>query len=81
MEFSEEELDLFFSARRMEIAGLILMLMFLPIGGQFKALNGKIIKTGVDTFRLDVDSETLEDISHEWVDDNVDIRHELFPDE
>lgn len=80
-EFSEEELNLFFGARRLEAAGLILMLMYLPVGGQFKALNGKIIKTGEDTFRLDIDEETLEDLSQEWIEENVDIRHELFSDE
>lgn len=81
VEYSIEELDQFFAARRLEAAGLILMLMFLPVGGQFKALNGKIVKTGEDTFRLDVDKETLYDISQEWVETNVDIRHELFSDE
>lgn len=80
-EISEEELNRFFGARRLEVAGLILMLMYLPLGGQFKALNGKIIKTGEYTFRLDVDAETLEDISQEWVEENVDVRHELFSDE
>lgn len=78
MTISEEEISLYFSARRKELAGLILLLVFLPVGGEIKALNGKIIKMEENLFRLDVDDDTLEDISHEWINTNVDAREELF---
>lgn len=80
-EVTIEDLSLHFDAKRKEAAGLMLMLMLLPVGGQFKAINGKIIKTGEDTFQLVVDDETIRDLTEEWVEHNVDIRHELFSDQ